>query len=619
MAILAAATANELLNAIKLAKPGDEIRLAAGQYDVISIKDFQPAGNITITSADATNPAVFSSLNISGSSNLTISNVKMVVPDNSLTWYHFQIIGSSNIKIADSVFDGPGLNPIQPTTGLLVKNSTGVTITGSEFKNLYHGTTFLDNTGLTVSNNSFHDIRCDGIRGGGNSQVIYSNNFFTDFYPQDGEHSDAIQIWTTNVTTPASDITIEGNVIVRGEGKPVQGIFIRDAQLTLPFTNVTVKDNLIIGGAYNSLSLNGVVSGTVTGNTVVAFPDHEAWFKTLNGSDALKIYGNTATKYVTYANELLDNTQTTTVTDGGLALLKEWAATHVVPGAYDNWQQPLIEAGFAVPVDSMLTTTTSLVAPAPTPVISGTEGDDVLVADLTKKVEIHGNGGNDKIVGNSFGAKMLGGLGNDTYDVKGIGDLVQEDAGGGLDWVNSWIDYVLPDNVESLGLKIGGLRGTGNALDNWMTGSDGNDQLFGLAGNDMISGGAGNDVLEGGDGNDMLNGGAGLDKLRGGTGVDYFAFASDSLRQGGADEVMDFARGIDKLDLSGIDANSGLAGDQAFRMIGTKNFSRKAGELQVKAYGDGVMVAGDVNGDGVADFSVWVHGVSKLGSGDFVL
>jgi Ca2+-binding RTX toxin-like protein len=618
MAILSASTATELMAVIKLAQPGDEIRLAPGQYAAISLMGIVPAGNITITSADPANPAIFSSFTVSASSNLTISNVKMVVPDQSLTYYHFQVLGSSNIKIVDTVFDGPGLNPIQATTGLLVRNSTGVSIDSSEFKNLYNGVCFIDNTQISVTNSTFHDIQCDGIRGGGNSQVYYGYNYFTNFYPQGTEHADGIQIWTTGVTTPATDITIEGNVIVRGEGKPIQGIFIRDANLTLPFTNVTVKDNLLIGGAFNSLHLNGVISGTVTGNTVLAFPDQEAWFRTLNGADALQIYGNTASKYVTYANELVDNSLTGTVSDGGIAAIQAWAASHTVPGGLDNWQNVMILAGLAEPISG--STPPPTVAPPPAdPVLNGTDGDDVLVADVTKKVEIHGNGGNDKIVGNGFGAKMLGGVGNDRYDVKGIGDMVQEDAGNGLDWVDSWIDYVLPDSVENLSLKVGGLKGHGNGLNNQITGSDGIDQLFGLGGDDLLSGGLGNDVLDGGDGNDMLNGGAGIDKLWGGAGIDYFAFGADSVRQAAPDEVMDFARGVDKLDLSGIDANTAIAGDQAFRLIGTKSFSRKAGELQVKAYGDGVLVAGDINGDGVADFSVWVHGVSKLGSGDFVL
>lgn len=286
-----------------------------------------------------------------------------------------------------------------------------------------------------------------------------------------------------------------------------------------------------------------------------------------------------------------------------------------MPGGFANWQSAIAYAGLAVSADDGTTTVT----PPSTYIVNGTDADDVLIADVSKKVEIRGNGGNDKLVGNAFDAKMLGGAGNDTYEVKGIGDQVQEDLDNGLDRVNSWIDFVLPDHVENLALKAGGLKGSGNALNNLIEGSDGIDQLFGLAGDDILAGGLGNDVLDGGEGNDTLIGGAGIDKMWGGAGIDYFSFGNDSIRQGGSDEVMDFARGFDKIDLSGIDANTALAGDQAFRLIGSKNFSKKAGELQVKAYGDGVMVQGDVNGDGVADFSIWVHGVSRLSGGDFGL
>lgn len=625
MAILNVSTATELLAAVKLAQPGDEIRVAAGQYSGVALKGILPTGNITITSADPANPATFTDLQISGSSNITISNVKMVVPSNSYTWYHFQILSSSNIKVVDSIFDGPGMNPVQSTTGLIVRNSTNVSVDSSEFKNLVFGVAFFDNKGVSVTNSVFHDIRTDGIRGGGNSQVNFSYNYFTEFHPAIGEHADAIQFWTTNTTAPTSDINVIGNTIVRGAtGSSIQGIFFRDELMNMPYSNVIVKDNIVVGGAYNSITLDGVISGTVTGNSVIAFPDQDAWIRTQNTTDQLVLSGNTAFKYVTQFNELVDNSTTAAVTDGGLAVLQAWSSTHVVPGGFANWQTTLELAGLAVPADTVPTTTavtTTIIAPPPidSPIVNGTEADDLLVADVTKKVEIHGNGGNDKIVGNAIGAKMLGGAGNDSYDVKGAGDFVQEDGGNGLDWVNSWIDFVLPDNVENLSLKTAGLHGTGNLLDNRIEGTDGIDQLYGLAGNDVLLGGAGNDILDGGDGNDTLNGGAGIDNLWGGAGIDYFAFGNDAVRQNSPDEVMDFARGIDKLDLSAIDANTVVSGDQAFRMIGTKNFSRKAGELQVKAYGDGVLVSGDINGDGLADFNVWVHGVSKLASSDFVL
>lgn len=616
MAILAATSTAQLLTQLKLARPGDEIRLASGQYDGAVLRGVLPTGNITITSDDASSPAVFSGLTVSGSANLTFSNITFSIPDKSTVWYPFQVLSSSNIKFVDSVFEGPGLNPIQTTTGLMVKASTGVSVDSSEFSNLVNGVTFTDSTGISVSNTVFHDIRCDGVRGGGNSQVSVTNNFFTDFHPATGEHADAVQFWTTNVAKPASDFMISGNVVLRGNGAPIQGVFIRDQDLTLPFTNVTVKNNLLLGGDYNSISLNGVVSGSVTGNTVLAFSDREAWLKIVNGSDQLTVSGNTATKLVSDSTvvtttNLVDGT---VVTDGGFAALQTWSATNPVPGGFTTWQTPLSY------VETIgVTTVQDSVEPQLADVIYGTSGDDLLVAEAGLVIEIRGGSGNDKIVGNGFGAKMVGGTGDDFYDVKGLGDSVVESSGQGTDWVNSWVDYTLSDNVENLALKVGGLRGTGNGLDNRIKGSDGIDKLYGLGGNDLILAGAGNDLLYGGDGNDTIHGGAGIDKAWGGSGMDYFMFGNDALNQRGIDEVMDFLIGSDKLDLAGIDANKLLTGDQAFTLIGGKSFSKKAGELQTKLYGDGMLVSGDVNADGVADFSVWVHGVAKLAATDFVL
>ena len=61
----------------------------------------------------------------------------------------------------------------------------------------------------------------------------------------------------------------------------------------------------------------------------------------------------------------------------------------------------------------------------------------------------------------------------------------------------------------------------------------------------------------------MLNGGAGADLLDGGAGADTFRFVStaDSPNTpGGFDTIRAFERGVDKIDLSAIDANTGLSG-----------------------------------------------------------
>jgi serralysin len=123
----------------------------------------------------------------------------------------------------------------------------------------------------------------------------------------------------------------------------------------------------------------------------------------------------------------------------------------------------------------------------------------------------------------------------------------------------------------------------------------------------------GNDVanrLEGRGGNDVLNGFAGADTLIGGSGNDTFQFSNlEKL-----DTIVDFAAG-DKIDVSKLDANAGMANDQAFTFIGNALFSNVAGQLR---YANGV-VEGDVNGDGIADFAVTIGNNYALTVTDFIL
>ena len=80
--------------------------------------------------------------------------------------------------------------------------------------------------------------------------------------------------------------------------------------------------------------------------------------------------------------------------------------------------------------------------------------------------------------------------------------------------------------------------------------------------------------------------------------------------------IQDFSRSQgDKIDLSGIDANTKMSGNQAFSYIGNDKFSGKAGQLQYK---NGI-VAGDVNGDKAADFQIDIANDHWLRAGDFIL
>ena len=67
---------------------------------------------------------------------------------------------------------------------------------------------------------------------------------------------------------------------------------------------------------------------------------------------------------------------------------------------------------------------------------------------------------------------------------------------------------------------------------------------------------------------------------------------------------MDFNRGAgDKINLAAIDAVAGGA-DNAFSFIGAAAFSGVAGQLRAYSQSGNFFVAGDVDGNGVADFTI---------------
>ncbi len=118
---------------------------------------------------------------------------------------------------------------------------------------------------------------------------------------------------------------------------------------------------------------------------------------------------------------------------------------------------------------------------------------------------ITGGSGNDILDGGAGADTLVGGLGNDTYIVDDAGDVVVEATGGGTDTVKASVaSYTLAANVENL-IYTGSaaFTGTGNELDNAITGGAGADTLIGGAGNDTLDGGAGADTLVGGTGDDI--------------------------------------------------------------------------------------------------------------------
>jgi Ca2+-binding RTX toxin-like protein len=235
---------------------------------------------------------------------------------------------------------------------------------------------------------------------------------------------------------------------------------------------------------------------------------------------------------------------------------------------------------------------------------------------------ITGNASNNTIDGGVGADTMIGGNGNDTYVVDSTSDVVTETnlVGSGTDTVqSSATSFTLGTNVENLTLTgTGDINATGNNTANVITGNSGNNTLLGAAGNDSIVAGAGNDTVTGGVGADIITLGSGNDT------VVLLTTTDSGLLATNVDTVTDFVTSLidalngDRIDVSAIDANMGLAGNDVFTFIGTGIFTAP-GQLRYQQIGADTFVQGNVGGSTAADFSIQLSGLHVLGAADFVL
>ncbi len=137
-----------------------------------------------------------------------------------------------------------------------------------------------------------------------------------------------------------------------------------------------------------------------------------------------------------------------------------------------------------------------------------------------------------------------------------------------------------------------------------------------LTGNEFansIFGGAGDDTIAGAGGADMVFGGGGADVFA------MLALRDPTAGAAGRDTIDDFSEiEGDLIGLAALDADSGVAGDQAFTFIGNAAFSA-AGQVRAEVIGGMTVVSGNVNADLGADFAVRLSGSHTLSGANFVL
>ena len=233
----------------------------------------------------------------------------------------------------------------------------------------------------------------------------------------------------------------------------------------------------------------------------------------LLGEDALNATGNADANLIegNAAANVLDGGAGNDTLQGGLG-----DDTYVV----DNPLDVVIDAGGN---DSVQVTASGFV-------LSGTDIENLALAgsaisgggnDAANRITgnafsnvLDGHGGHDTLDGGAGADTLAGGSGDDFYLVGDAGDVAVELPAGGTDTVLATVNHTLAANVEHLMLSgAHGLRGTGNAVANGITGTAFDDTLDGGAGADTLTGGEGADRYEVDNAGDRVveNGAFGID------------------------------------------------------------------------------------------------------------
>ncbi len=243
-------------------------------------------------------------------------------------------------------------------------------------------------------------------------------------------------------------------------------------------------------------------------------------------------------------------------------------------------------------------------------IVQGGAGDDVVFGGSGDDV-IDGEAGDDRIFGESGDDRITAGAGNDTVVAGSGNDLIIGEAWDGYDTYfgddsggGSGIDTLdLSAITANLTVDLGnGLLGRGSASSS----QSGADTLWSI---ENVATGAGNDTITASEAVNVIEGGAGNDTFR---------FLSAEGADG--DTILDFEPG-DRLDLSGVDANSSQAGNQSFTLVNGPIAG--AGQVAIthesRADGEYTVISGSTDANVDEEFRIDLKGSHNLNGGNFNL
>jgi len=416
--------------------------------------------------------------------------------------------GSDTLDLVQST--APGFTLSSGVENLTLTGNAAIDGTGNELNNLIVG-----NAGANVLNGQ---TGADTMRGAGGNDSYYVDD--------------------------AADV-VDEDTATGGAGS---------ADTAYSLLDVNLGDTVHYKGTVENVTLLGSANLNATGNGAANVLTGNAGANVLTGLAGNDIY------YVDLADTVVEASGAGTDTvmlDAGTA-----SGTYTLPA---NIEHVILEGTGAYNVTGS-TAANQLTGNTAANSLDGGSGNDTL----------SGGDGNDTLTGGADNDSLVGGLGDDLYVRDSSGDVVNETlgGGGGYDIVQSSVNYTFAANsgLEELQLTGGAGNGTGNELDNLITGTSGNNVLSGGAGNDTLVGGAGNDtyVVDSNDDVVIESGADTLDLVQStapgftlGAGLENLTLTSSAAIKGSGNELNNLIVGN-----SGANVLDGLVGADTMRGAG---------------------------------------------------
>jgi Ca2+-binding RTX toxin-like protein len=491
-----------LVSALKTAQSGDTILLSPGNYSTLALSGVNFSGQgVTIASADPSHPASVAGVELNNSSGLTFQNLEVTI--DSRTGEAFDVSYSSNIHLSGINMHGPsgGESP-----GLLFKNSSNVSVDGSEFHDLGTAVRNVNSDHVTISNSKFHDLYSDGIQSTGSSYVTLHGNYFTDFHTAPGDHPDAMQFFTYGQTSSAHDIEVSDNTVVRGTGDIVQGIFMGN-EANIAYQNVEITGNKLVGTMYNGIAIGDGQNVEIANNTVEGYTDMTSWIR-VEGSSNVAIHDNQTTG-------LVDSNGNTGLTESNNTIIAQAPVgdTSILNGGTAS-SPSTPDTGSSTPTSGGTSGSDTTTSGSGSDTTSGSSGADTTTSSSSPT---NGTSGADTMLGHSGSNTLFGGGGADSITGSTGFNRINGNDGADTIFGHSKVGDWLLGGKDSDSINASGSSGN-----NLINGNMGNDTLIGGTGQDSLRGGQGDDVIHAGSGNDWLSGDLGHNTLVAGSGADTF-------------------------------------------------------------------------------------------------